>query len=120
MDYELAKKLRDAGFPQVGEKWWEVDVLTGEWEVFKYNYDESANTFERGACYIPTLSELIEACVKLCLSGSFTLVDAELDGTLRWDSTAYIKDNEIIVADGSTPEEAVANLWLELNQKIDD
>jgi len=55
MNYELAKQLKDAGFPQVGRAW-----LCAH----GYHYDGIA---EAALCtderfYAPTLEELIEAC----------------------------------------------------------
>lgn len=81
MDYSLAKKLKDAGFPIT----WHIRT-------------ESLLPY-------PTLSELIEACGKEFLS----LVNNDRDdncwGAEDTDGNRYY---------GSTPEEAVANLWLRL------
>lgn len=83
MTYELAKQLRDSG-----------------WPVNPRN----------GATYVPTLEELIEACgeIKFTLSGGY--------GDDWW---AHKNENEEsqIIGRGSTPVEAVANLWLALNKK---
>lgn len=48
MNYELAKELKDAGFPQKGE--WATIGVSGA--LIKHS----------GDLYIPTLSELIRAC----------------------------------------------------------
>jgi hypothetical protein len=92
--YELAKKLKEAGFPETTE--------------------QHAGYTEEGArimlqkrvdfVYPPTLSELIEACGDACFK-------------------VYCMPGRYVVAreaseameERSTPEEAVANLWLELN-----
>lgn len=85
MNYELAKQLKDAGFP------WKGPFFENE-EYYRE--------------YYPTLSELIEAC-----GDKFdALVSSERSG--GWMAT----DGRGLSGDGSTPEEAVANLWLELNK----
>ena len=81
MNYELAKKLKDAGFP-----WQDRNVLTSS------SY--------------PTLSELIEAC------GS-EFISLQNKNLLGWYSVANTQSG-IKTGEGSTPEEAVANLWLAL------
>lgn len=89
MDYELAKQLKDAGFPK------NID--------FHHNCD-IAQTID--VINPPTLSELIEAC-----GDEFKSVekDFRIKHWEAWDRYgAYGK--------GKTPEEAVANLWLELNK----
>lgn len=106
MNYELAKELEKEGF-KIPED------FKGGW----FNYDPN-NTELRG-CYVPTLSELIEACgLKILLW--------EEEG--EWRSVKYIEpvntcppfyEWEIRTdkARGDTPEEAVARLWLALNNK---
>lgn len=102
MTYELAKQLKDAGFPQNGTP------------LNMVNYAD--------------LSELIEAC-----GDDFRNLEkhdeeeinmaAILDIDSRW--TAYGTEKErndkrlALIPNyfGSTPEEAVANLWLALNKK---
>ena len=91
MDYELAKQLKDAGFPQ------HERLGIGNGDIFingKY-----------GLMYVPTLSELIEAC------GGY--VDL-----MVWNGDRAVASNiDAIEGRGSTPEEAVANLWLSLKNK---
>ena len=88
MKYELAKKLKDAGFSQ------------REPTFTKFN----ESTWE--SVYEPHLSELIEACEKIS-----TIKRTGLDGAEKWsaDATDY---PEVY---GETPEEAVAKLYLALN-----
>ncbi len=98
MNYELAKKLKDAGFPQVGK-----------------NQDGYAND----GGYEPTLSELIEAC-----GSAFSALTRRFSGSESWiaHSNQFLTGqfgHIPIVADGNTLEEAVANLWLELNKQND-
>jgi len=97
MDYELAKELENAGFPQV--------LRSGRFEP-----SEDGLT----VVYIPTLSELIEACGEpfalYTHDGLWCAVDADA-GNVQWEMDC-VRGGE-----GSTPEEAVARLWLELNKK---
>jgi len=109
MNYELAKELKDAGFPM--KRFGEVRVKHTEEGVetdSQYGY--------------PTLSELIEACGS---HDHFNLSYTKKDG--HWQSVVghalepspnhnnnYQADE---VGDGTTEEEAVARLWLALNKK---
>jgi len=91
MDYILVKQLKDAGFPQMGRGQGinkkDTPLLSQVLENVNY----------------PTLSELIEACdCPIRLWGH----------TDSW-GVDTLCDNK---ADGKTPEEAVANLWLKLNK----
>jgi hypothetical protein len=91
MTYELAKELKEEGFPQ------------GD------NYNPVHRIFE-GDVYDPTLSELIEACGE-----SFANLRRWPDQTF----SAFTFPNKIGVSEpytGSTPEEAVARLWLALRK----
>ena len=91
MDYALAKQLKDSGFPY---EWCNDDspCLIGQ--------DDVSDCF-------PTLSELIEACG----AKNFKLT-IDTFGESNAYSYIYAKTGK-----GKTPEEAVANLWLELNKK---
>ena len=98
MTYELAKQLKDAGFPQGGGGKW-----IGSPQKIVWRHDDRA--------YYPTLEELIEAC-----GGDFCSLgrrDAE------WSAMPYGGDNgraphgKFFVL-GKTPTEAVAHLWLAL------
>lgn len=96
MTYELAKKLKHANFQAeeyVTEMYFDSSLPIGEADLPN-----------------PTLSELIEAC-----------------GISFFDLRRYVDKNSLVWAAsgikswgnyeiGSTPEEAVANLWLELNK----
>src|SRR2546430_865638 len=100
MEYRLAKELKEAGFPQAGEGTW-----VGPMEKLTWTRSDRV--------YAPTLSEVIEACGK----GFETL---QIDKSRsRWVATG---PNELL-ADrnanllASTPEEAVARLWLALQMR---
>lgn len=113
MIYELAKELKDAGFPQKSG--------------FHASNAKNCNCNTRGlatSChlaYLPTLSELIEACGE----GFESLVRADYEDIgVEWE--AYPTDKaykgDCIAGccgyeTGDTPEEAVARLWLALNSK---
>lgn len=114
MTYEIVKKLKDAGFPQEGGgKIIENPVApyppnsVGNGKIWMDEY----NKYMDGLCYFPTLSELVEVCDKLveeCLylcghKDSWTAVDGR-------DGFGFNG------GEGSTPEEAVANLWFTLNE----
>ena len=91
MTYELAKKLKDAGFSK-GKIHAEMMEMEGE-------------------TFYPTLSELIEACGEKIWKLEFSSTES------IW--RAFSQNSRLLIGSckGSTPEEAVANLWLELNKK---
>ena len=94
MQYELAKKLKDEGFPMD----YELDNFT--------EYDKKTANI-----WIP-LDELIEAC-----GDKFDAL-----GKCKDDGVSGIVDGWIAVDEdnkrtwGATKEEAVANLWLAINK----
>jgi hypothetical protein len=99
MNYELCKKLKDAGFPQNSKT-----ISFGE-DIIPI---ENPNSEEMKVS-IPTLSELIEACGNRF--SSLTLL-AENPTTKQklWQS----RGEKIDLSWNYSPEEAVANLWLAL------
>lgn len=124
MDYELCKKLKDAGFPQ-------------KFDVGKTFFSDTNATFGNvnnltdgsDKINIPRLSELIEACgdgfewLGLYKAEPYGYKDDEFFNKDKWvcgkwedpgcsEGSYFIEETF-----GSTPEEAVANLWLELNKK---
>ena len=104
MDYKLAKKLKDVGFPQIPQN------------DFYFDEDDANNSFTRSTT-TSTLEELIEACGDWFWSlnkiDGMWYADAETEQSLNCD----IGCCGITGVKGSTPSEAVANLWLELNKK---
>jgi len=87
MNYELAKQLRDSGFPSGKEN--------------EDYYEEFRDWIE------PSLSELIAAC-----GDKFWRLEKIMDGF--WNAEdAHINQT---IESGKTPEEAVAKLWLALNK----
>lgn len=131
MKYELAKELKEAGFIQEGL--WGIVYLPekvsqsksgvrycrkGQYKTFPW---AKANGFATGgyeAIVLPTLSELIEACDK---SDNFLLERLKnkwvaLVGSCHksLEPGNYYMNGK---GEGSTPEEAVAMLYLNLHKK---
>lgn len=112
MNYELCRKLKEAGFPQTGLKytWYYSTKPMGIFNSGE-EYLDVKNHPDRIVC--PTLSELIEACgdkfeqVRRCPG---------VDTHIWWAYETWKKEG-VACGEGDTPEEAVANLWLELNSK---
>ncbi len=107
MNYKLAKELRDKGFPQ-NHIW-----IDGKHTVHcaKCASDKTLNEpYE--ACR-PTLSELIEACGE-----RFGILQRTEDGQyLAWAGPELKnKGGGQIILNASTPQEAVASLYLALHQ----
>lgn len=105
INYELAKKLKDAG-------WLQKDWLPPRFEV-EGKYDINRQYTKEEIAIVPTLSELIEAC-----GDRFASLNRGIDNKYHcWATRATdTKSMEEIYGDGETTEEAVANLWLELNK----
>ena len=104
MNYELAKQLKDAGFPQ---DFVECDYCRAK---------PGSPVLCAGCLYrraaepkIPTLSELIEAC-----GDKLQVLWKRDDGWLAksWVGHQHTDYHESL---GKTPDEAVARLWLALN-----
>lgn len=90
ISYEQAKALKEAGFPH-SNLWHD----TGHW----FSWD--------GGKLTPTLSQLIDAC------GTHIKLEVFKDK----NSYANCCDRKQHEQKGSTPEEAVMNLWIALNKK---
>ena len=98
--YELAKKLKEAGY---------------KFEIAKDH--EPCYWFDNIPFKIPTLSELIEACGDefYSLIRSMVINDKGYFWFVK-SGKPSIDDCPILIY-GKTPEEAVAYLWLRLNEK---
>ena len=103
MQYKLAKKLKDAGFPQADPN---RALNVGTFQYVGENSDKET------LCYIPTLSELIEAC-----GHYFYQLTKEDDGSWTCASINGYPKSGFGVTNSPTPEEAVANLWMALTDK---
>jgi hypothetical protein len=110
MTYELAKQLKDAGFPQNISSHAE-----GSWTDDLSTMDETV--------YFPTLSELIEACGEdfndLLRVGGVDMATKKKTVPpkgLEWRATAFRYGLGTNYENGATHEEAVANLWIFLHK----
>lgn len=98
MNYELAKELKDAGFPF-------------EWCDINHTHTDICSPSDT-----PSLSELIVACgdrfysLNLCSTGK----EGGNPAPMEWVAHTMPMSAG---GHGETPEEAVARLWLALNKK---
>jgi len=106
MNYELAKKLKDAGLSM------KLVMGAAEWDGQKVFFDGD-KTKEGGKIgfLAPTLEELIDACTGIGRSFRLTYKKE----TIRWRASSYYDKN--LMCNGKTPTIAVANLWLALQKK---
>lgn len=103
MNYELAKKLKEAGFAN------DIDIpgtQTSRGSKTLWLYGPKGVPSDE-MVYVPTLSELIEACGE-----KFDFLANNRNGV--WQASG----GEVQDRQGQTPEEAVANLWLALNPHV--
>lgn len=104
---DLAKELKEAGFPQKwreGMSFYDVSGSYFENGCSEYNHEVAA----KDGVKVPTLSELIEACGEM------------LDALANYHNgfwCARHPDQKFNSPLGRSPEEAVARLWLALNAK---
>lgn len=109
LTYELAKELKDAGFPSknpYNNHYWHNGKVESYQEVD--DWAENYIGVWDNAYEIFTLSELLEACGERFYSLTY-------DSVVKWCCNAYPTTDYNHF--GSTPEEAVARLWLALNKK---
>jgi hypothetical protein len=92
MNYETAKQLEEAGYPQGGDGKWVAPL-------------DKLVVRSSDRVYAPTLDELMEMCGK-----GFQALTLEEDG--GW--SCFGRNNDGLF-EGSSPTEAVARLWLALN-----
>jgi hypothetical protein len=118
MTYELAKQLKDAGFLQNGDGKYQTEKMQSVYDNGKESHLRYSVRTYNEKFYIPTLSELIASV------GYKGFVMWELEGKFYAgkDEDAcrgvnYYDDYPYPLEEGSTPEEAVAKLWLALNSK---
>ena len=106
MDYELCKKLKEAGFPQKGNGRIEIN------ESSEHNHWTDGLNCDTTCWdpYQPTLSELIDACGE----GFYDLLDRKYKKIRRYRASSGFEYHDI-EAFGKTPEIVVANLYLALN-----
>ena len=97
MDYALAKELRDAGWPQAG-----TGKRIGPPDLMVWR--------KADLVYVPSLEELLEECSEKGFGLWFLEEGA-------WAARKFLV---IEVVTGATPSEAVARLWLELQQVMNE
>lgn len=111
MDYELAKKLKDVGFPQgdYSQNFVYIDSMDG---IF---LDGIMEHLRDGVLRIPTLSELIDACGE----GFALHMRPNNQGWKAWQINSNPREPNAANFEevGKTKEEAVANLYIKLNEK---
>ncbi len=114
MNYELAKQLKDAGFPQAADA--QGTLRDGGSYLFpdEMTLATPKKKLDAAIAYAPTLSELIQAC-----GNRFIAVGAYYrnQGWYCEILTGRDERGEEIIEDvqGVTPEEAVAKLYLALH-----
>ena len=111
LSYETALELKNAGFPQryedrLGREYYMEDSSDRDHILITHSnarisLDNALD--DEQLTFVPTLSELVEAC-----GDGFECL-------MRQDGVWIA--NHANHAHGSTPEEAVARLWLALNKK---
>lgn len=117
MNYELAKELKDAGFLQQSGSYISETSRSGAWDSVEgiEDFEKKIGGKEHWA-YIPTLSELIEACGDKFHRLEKGDDEDSANGNYWLAYTSF--DEAGLVAQGATPEIAVAKLWLALNRKV--
>jgi hypothetical protein len=111
MTYELAKELAEAGFRSGGGEYrYRRDIKSGTpYRVHRYSqYTSSAGEV---LCAAPTLADLIEACGETLAELRQNPETGEWGATNTSDWWTQSRHTAV----GSSPEEAVARLWLALN-----
>jgi len=149
ISYELAIKIKDAGFPQTPQKGYEI-------AGFVHEPNSEYILIKEGACSpivratftlweegikrgdnlvkLPSLSELIEECIKLYVDATEGMVSVHFEltytrvekstgchatigdeGYFRAEKPELIKDIEGFSE--TSKKEAVANLYIKLNEK---
>lgn len=112
MKYELAKKLKDAGFPQKSFSPYYLEKGAPSLEEHNKQVSKKGMGGVPWTIAVPTLSELIKICGE-----DFAWLHRKADGKYLWVASTFYDDREGVNGIGITPEEAVANLWLVLNKK---
>lgn len=119
LTYEDCKELKDVGFPQnfpIGCNFYWQDTKEEE----TYNPVNCNQITPDGAVLIPTLSELIEACATMCFKDKKAFRVFELRGEGKWVASLQdYTDHTYIWYESKSPEQAVKNLYIELNKKVE-
>ena len=116
MSLELAAQLQNAGFPNIEDSQPRQgrQFLASDGRVSVYSLGELALPEN---WFIPTLEELIEACERQEGCDHFSLEHQH--PLLGWFASIDARNEETYSeSNQATPEEAVARLWLALNEKV--
>lgn len=104
MTYELALRLKEAGFPQEGQ---------GVFVIYKHqSIGMSIKSLNDTMAYIPPLEEVIKECGERfeCL---YRICGKTVHETKEWHAHGFGSISGV----GSTPLEAVVNLYIAINSK---
>jgi len=116
MTYDLAKKLKDAGFPQgTGNYICPHSETTPSALVVGSDGEARCPVNGCQIVFEPTLSELIEACSPFTPDEFYLGTQLDFWEATWINHTARKEDDKQITVSGSTPLEAVAHLFLALN-----
>ncbi len=131
LSYDLAKKLKEAGFPQgyyeseKNEYYFREGklIIQGGIHLRKIGYSElfkQVIEYEKELTLVPTLSELIDACGDDFLGVNRTQGCA-VEEFNKWEAIEKVwccneHGESRKYGYGANPEESVANLWLELHK----
>ena len=119
MTYQLAKELKDAGYPQRTKSNRYVCPHTFPRED-RVNFLDCSCDKEGKIAALPTLEELIEACEDRLIAIQKSYNEEEITkgkwcAVEMWE--AYYPPEVKEGSYGDSPSEAVARLWLELRKK---
>jgi len=110
MTYELAKQLKDAGFPQEGDGYVLHTPNCKGW-------DAPSDCTHKTRAYVPTLEELIEACGDDFRDLVYHSKRTPDSTYRRWTAKGGMRTiGYWKLISGHSPEEAVARLWIALNK----
>ena len=113
MNYELAKQLKDAGFPQNESRFFEgFNVERSDKSVSIPTLSELIDAFQSRYKYIDGLINNAQFVLRKTFSGNEKAYIAYLDG--EWEGYDIESKYRFI---STHAEEATANLWLALNKK---
>jgi hypothetical protein len=110
MNHDLAKELKAAGFPNIKDLQHRQgrEFIPPNGTVRVYSLGDAADVEN---WFIPTLEELIAAVFAL-VPDKFLDLSSRSDRDQLWSATSTW-----CIGSGSTPEEAVARLWLALQNR---
>ena len=117
LTYEICKKLKDAGFQYPwmdGRYYYLGDGTKILFDRIKDGLDENGMiiSYAERLTNIPSLSELIAAC-----GDDFNRLINGTKSRNGWFADGFEKDGMTSIGEGDTPEEAVANLYLQIHDQ---